>query len=107
MWYADLRQQTELLIKKDNLHISRKVTVKKRYIQKKKTAEKTNIIYLLFRVWHFVAIMISPNTLGSENGLCQLDRFLSGFGQNWRILEFLLTSVRRARKSAHKFYSIS
>ena len=71
------KSQTELLIKKDNLHISRKVIVKKRHIPKKKTAEKTNIIYLLF-----VAIMISPNTLGSENGLCQLDRFLSGFGQN-------------------------
>ena len=28
--------QTELLIKKDNLHISRKVIVKKRHIQKKK-----------------------------------------------------------------------
>ena len=43
----------------------------KKVYSKKKTAEKTNIIYLLFRVWHFVAIMISPSILGSENGLCQ------------------------------------
>ena len=97
MWYADLRQQTEQLIKKGNLHIrltaeanlhiSRKVTVEKGKFRKK-TAKKTNIIYLLFRVWHFVAIMILPSILGSENGLCQSDRFLSGFGQNGEFWNF-------------------
>ena len=95
MWYADLRQQTEQLIKKDNLHISRKVTVKKRYIQKKKTAEKTNIIYLLFRVWHFVAIMISPNTLGSENGLCQSMVYVSQWSMSKMVyVNGLCMSVR-------------
>ena len=47
-----------------------------------------NNIYLLFIDWHFVAIMISPKILGSENGLCQSDRYIFGVGHNGEFWNF-------------------